>query len=291
MKKLITIIYLFTFISVSKGQQDTLKITGIYMPSSYWKVYYADSVPKYIKGVLYTGVDTFDFEYSGEKRKAIETYKEGYKVILQTFYDNGNPDRYYEFRNGKRNGVSKGWYKSGKKIFDNVMLHGKEIGTSIDFFENGSPKYIENREFAIAFWENGKTKSYVKYLYDSVCGTGAYQETRYFQSGQLEVIRTENCGKQHFTLYYNDSTKKAEGTGTDMSIFKVSDYTEWYENGKKKLEGKYDDQKPNVKTGTWKYYTEKGLLQREEFYQNNELKKTNTYIPEKKTTKIKKEDM
>jgi hypothetical protein len=39
--------------------------------------------------------------------------------------------------------------------------------------------------------------------------------------------------------------------------------------------------------GTWKYWDERGVLLKEEFYENNKLIKTKEYIKEKKATRIK----
>ncbi len=90
MKKLYLV--LSTFLSlIGYSQNNIVGIKEIIVPKTYWTVYYADTVPLFRDEKLYTGTDTSTFFSNGEKLLALETYKDGFKAELKTFYDNGKP--------------------------------------------------------------------------------------------------------------------------------------------------------------------------------------------------------
>lgn len=292
MKKLIPLFLfvLFSFTCFSQFDSDTAILQSITTHKDYWKVFYADSIPILINNKKYTGIDTSQFIENGEKLLVLETFKDGLKVEVKIFYENGNPYCFYQFKNGKRDGVSKRWYKSGKIMFDNKMKEGKNVGIQISFYENEFPEYIsdENSGISIGFYANGRTKGLTKHFVDSVkCGNKlGYEETRWYPDGVLMLKQINNCGRQSYKMYYNDSTLYTDETIIDMALFHVGKYTKWYRNGEKMIEGQYEDgntqSEANIKTGVWKYWNEKGKLEKEEFYENNELIKTKEYGKPKK---------
>lgn len=83
-----------------------------------------------------------------------------------------------------------------------------------------------------------------------------------------------------------NGNKIAEGTYVDFGLFWVGKKVEYHSNGLKSEEMYFQDGKTqeeaNIKTGVWKYYSEKGDLIKEEVYENNELIDTEEYLPLKK---------
>lgn len=296
MKKLNTLLLFISLSSICYSQfdDDTVIIESLKVPKNYWTVYYADSIPRLLNGKLYTGVDTNHFISGDEKLLALETFKDGLKVEIKTFFDNGNPERYFQYKNGKREGISKGWYKSGKIMFDSKMKDGKDVGTRITFYENGNPEYVadESSGISMGFYENGKMQSLAKHFNDSVrCGnTLGFEETEWNEDGQLESKQISNCGKQSYTTYYNDTTLFTDETIIDMSLYHVGKYTKWYRDGTVTIAGQYLDgntrNESNIKTGIWKYFDKKGKLVKEEYYENNTLKKVKDYAPKNHSNEI-----
>lgn len=281
-------------INTCYGQINKMDIKKIKVSSPYFKIYYADSIPKIIDGKSYTGIDTSTFMLGQEKLTAMETFKDGFKIEVKTFYDNNKPECQYQFKNGKRDGINKKWYKSGKVLFDYQMKEGKDVGITMTFYENGNPQYItdEARGLTMEFNENGKLAHLTKRISDStLCNGEGLEKASWYEDGQLMEKYIINCGKQPYKIYANDTTVLSESMIIGMTLFKVGKYNEYFNNGKPKIEGQFKDsnsqKESNIMIGTWKYWDEKGRLVKEEYYENNKLIKTNEYIKEKKPTKIK----
>jgi uncharacterized protein len=290
MKKRMLIVFL-SLISLNVWcQTDDHNLQIIDIPKTNVDIYYINKDAKMLNGKPYTGIDTSYFIDEAEKLLVIETFNEGFKTELQTFFDNGNPEIHLQWKNGKRDGVWKKWYKSGKVKFDYMIKNGNHVGVTIMFFENGMPQYIDDRDksgVTMEFYENGKLKKVWKYVNDSTkCASPeGFEETLWRENGQLWLKTITNCGKQAVTWYYNDSTIAAKQTKRGMDLFLVGKHTEWYRNGNLKIDGQYDENRANIKTGIWKYYNEKGKLEREDYYENNEFKKSIEYIKAKKAKK------
>ncbi len=65
-----------------------------------------------------------------------------------------------QWKNGKRDGVSKRWYKSGKDIFDYLMKDGEPVEATLSFYENGNLNHINDKNksgIIMAFYENGRS--------------------------------------------------------------------------------------------------------------------------------------
>ncbi|MBK7181961.1 MAG: hypothetical protein IPH89_02970 [Bacteroidetes bacterium] len=239
MARIIKIVFFFMALPfVVFGQSDTISFTK----KNYWKVYYADSIQIIKSGVPYSGKDTFYFKSGEEKIKVVETYIDGYKVELQTFFDNGNPECYWQWKMGKRDGINRRWFKSGQLMFDYFSILGKDIGTIICYFESGGINYIENNEIGIKihFHKNGKVKS-KKSNYSDSTGCKGIEIISWFEDGQLSEKQFYNCGKQTQKLYFNDSTLARECTIVGLDLFFVGKYTDYYPNGKIKLEAYYEN--------------------------------------------------
>ena len=276
--------------STCYSQRDSVVINSLIIPKTYWDIYEPNSVPKLVNGKPFTGVDSSLFSYKGKDLLGVETFKDGFKIELKTFYKNGKPENHFQFKSGKRNGISKGWYESGKMMFDDIIQDDEILGTSIQYYENGNPESVFDKKhgISISFYENGKVKLRTKYINDSSrCpNKNSFESTEWYEDGQLMNKEIANCGKQSYKEYYNDTSIGRESTIIDMSLFHVGKFTEWYKNGKLKKEAFYKDgrtqSEANIKTGVWKYYNEKGKIEKEEYYENNELIKTKEYGKPKK---------
>lgn len=284
--------FLLTLLSLNVYSQfdddDTAIIETLTLPDRYSKIYYADSLPKLINEIPYSGIDTCSFVEMGEKLFVQEIYINGFKVELKTFYDNGNQCCYYQYKNGKRDGINRKCYKSGKIMFDYVSKEGKPIGTTFLYYENGNPEYVKDYDtgISIGFYEDGKCSSMVRRITDiSKCPEGkGYIETTWYEDGQLKEKGIMNCGKQIYRIFANDSTMINESTIIGMPLFRIGKYSEFYNDGKPKLEGYFKEgnsaNESNIKTGIWKYWNRKGELVKEEFYENNmQLKKVKEKKP------------
>jgi antitoxin component YwqK of YwqJK toxin-antitoxin module len=277
------------------GQINKIDIKKIKVPSPYFKIYYADSIPKIIEGKPYTGMDTSTFMLGQEKLTAIETFQDGFKIEVKTFYDNNKPECQFQFKNGKREGISRSWYKSGKVLFDYQMKEGKDVGITMMFHESGNPSYIRDQVngLTMEFYENGKLKHRTRRIIDSaLCSDGkGLEEISWYEDGQLREKGIMNCGRQSYKIYANDTTVLSESIIIGIPLFKVGKYHEYFKNGKSKVEGQFKDsdsqRESNIMIGTWKYYNEKGQVIKEEYYEDNKLIKTKEYIKEKKATRIK----
>ena len=263
----------------SYSQKDPIKIEPIQFPEGYWGVYYVNTKPALKNGQPFTGVDSAMHTADGEKLIAVQTFKDGFKTELKTFYDNGILECNFQWKNGRRNGTWKKMYKSGKIRFDYIMTEDKAVGITVSYYENGKPQYISDDQLGwdLSFYENGKTKSYTQKIFDStMCGSfDGFYETRWQENGQLYSMETYNCGPQPVKLYWSDSIVCAEGlNATSFGYLFLGNYTERYKNGKLKIEGSYSESRPGVKNGEWKYYNETGNLIVVEFYENDLLKKS-----------------
>lgn len=114
-----------------------------------------------------------------------------------------------------------------------------------------------------------------------------------FLTGSAQEIDDVN-GKTYY--YYDVNSKKKikeifhhiqefrmvtdnHGNTTDTMVYiKSGPYTRYHENGTLECSGFYDREK---KTGTWKYYTSKGVLIKTEQWADDKLIKTTVNSPKK----------
>ena len=122
------------------------------------------------------------------------------------------------------------------------------------------------------FLDTNEYGCFATYYYDSISSTLNHQSTM-------------NCGKQPFLFYYPKMKLALEGFILDAAWNQVGKWTEWYENGNKKKEIFFDDNKPNFKVGTWLYWDEKGNLIKQEVYENNKLIDTKSFLPKNQKEK------
>lgn len=283
--KLSLIISIF-FIAFSSQAQEVQSLEIVRPP--HIKVYSGNSKPKLINGEPYTGTDSSYITMEGEKILAIETYQDGFKTELKTFFDNSFPQCHFEFKKGKKDGINRRWYKNGMVMFDYRMKDGKAVGSHALYYEDGKMESYFDDEHGISmgFYKSGKLSSFSKKIRDSVkCqGIHGYEGKTWYENGQLRTHGILNCGKQFDRIYANDSTILKEETIIGINFYRVGKYSEFYGNGKPKLIGYYQDgnsiEEANIKTGVWKYWNESGQLIKEEHYEKNKLIKEKKYNPD-----------
>jgi len=61
----------------------------------------------------------------------------------KSYYDNGELKQEQNYKNNKREGISKGYYKSGKLWAEWNHKNGKLEGISKGYFESGGIAYID----------------------------------------------------------------------------------------------------------------------------------------------------
>ena len=139
--------------------------------------------------------------------------------------------------NGVREGAWMVWYSNGQLGNKLNFKHGKLDSLFVTFFENGQVMFIGN--------------------YKEDARTGLWKE--YFENGKLksEGCYCEDIHPVYVTHDNVDSLKNEYPNLIDNIIF--LDYT------------------LDFKSGQWKYYNEKGMLIREEYYEKGKLIKTKEY--------------
>jgi antitoxin component YwqK of YwqJK toxin-antitoxin module len=195
------------------------------------------------------------------------------------WYDTERKQKCVEFIRGEAGGFTT-WYRNGQvnTIMKPVI---RDSASYIAWHSDGKPK--------IRTTASGDSVI-VDYYYSN--GQLAYKEVtfrskfiyyeKWCENGQLVT-------KIHFTLarrtlvthYYCNGKKKVEyfaGNGTA-----TGKWVEWYENGNIKTEGYYPDYADEevakgplpfpLETGTWKYYDERGRLEKEIIYNKGKVLK------------------
>ena len=132
-------------------------------------------------------------------------------------YDNGNKKAEVFFKNGKMDGLFKGWYENGKKKSEKNLKDGKRDGSSV------------------MWYENGQKMEEIMYKNDQKDGL----ETQWYENGNKKLeANFINDKVMDYVSWYEDGQKKSERYWVEeIKLFLVN---EWYENGKKKTEREWD---------------------------------------------------
>lgn len=124
--------------------------------------------------------------------------------------------------------------------------------------------------FVIHYWRDGKLKR--KTLHVKVKGIPIWwYDEMYCKNGQVlfKGPTPNQPGLNHMINYYCNGQKRNEFDHNGYSA--EGKMTWWYENGRVQSEQYFEYNEPN---GEWKYYDEKGKLERIELYENGVLIKT-----------------
>ena len=140
---------------------------------------------------------------------------DGKKTV--TYYENGQKKNQSNFKNGKMDGLVKGWYENGNKKLEKNFKDGKRDGSSV------------------MWYENGQKMEEIMYKNDQKDGL----ETQWHENGNKKLeVNVINDKYMDYVGWYEDGQKKSEGYWVEeLKSFLVN---EWYENGKKKIEREWD---------------------------------------------------
>jgi|GEM_PF-4136824 len=132
-----------------------------------------------------------------------------------------------------------------------LRLGHNEILWNVDYqeFKNGKADGLH------LCWQRGDTCPVVRERYENGYRKGEFKS--FYQTGQLAAVG-------HYKVLFKSSIDT-------IVTFDPETYEE-----KVCVKGK----RKSVKHGSWKYYTEQGRLQKEEFYRRGKLRRTKTYLPQ-----------
>ena len=242
----------------------------------------------------YSDKETIEENFVNDTKQGISKY----------FYLNGKLKLIIPFDNGLEHGVSKEFdddstiisfteYKRGMVInrerINRKDKNGLKQGYWKTFWQNDKCKtegyYINNKKngFFKTFSEEGNLLTIEKYINDEL-QTDVPElrklevRTDYYPDGKIKTVGSYNNGiaegvrreynrEGKIEISYIMSKGKIIGKGiVDENGFKQGAWIEYYENGAKKAEGKYKD---NKKIAYWKFYYKNGQLEQEGLFNAN----------------------
>jgi len=175
------------------------------------------------------------------------------------FFDNGNIESEYNYKNGKLDGLFILWNKNGKKQQESIYKDGKLNGLTILYYENGNKQqesiYKDDilNGLTIFYNENGNKKKEVIFIDSKLNGLGIVfyengnkKSELMFKNGNvngLAILYNENGTKQGESMYKN-------GKANGLTIL-------YYENGTKQQESML---KNDIEEGTFKTYYQNGSV-------------------------------
>ncbi|MFZ4741569.1 MAG: toxin-antitoxin system YwqK family antitoxin [Bacteroidales bacterium] len=239
-----------------------------------------------------------------EKEFIEENYKDDIKQGLTIyFYPKGNIMRIIPFDNGLEHGISKEFgedstiiaiteYRRGMVImhekFNRRDKNGLKQGLWKTFWDNDKTKiegtYINDKKngFFKSFTPEGNLLLIDKYINDEkqidVPELRSLEvRTDYFPDGKVKIVASYDNGvaegvrreyKVDGSIEQSYIFKKGVIIGkgiVDENGLKQGLWTEFYDNGAKKSDGKYKD---NKKIGDWKFFYKNGNTEQEGMYNN-----------------------
>jgi antitoxin component YwqK of YwqJK toxin-antitoxin module len=173
---------------------------------------------------------------------------------------------------GKLSGIVRGYYKSGKLLFETHYLNGLRNGSDRAYYENGKLMYedtlINGKANGVhkEYYETGKLEMEVLLTNDSL-----HLEKDYDEDGVLDRVTPITFSNRDSLridgiqkLYYADGKIKEEIPNVDSKINGVD--REYYESGKIRSEKPYQNDRIS---GIQKAYYESGKLYSETPFNNN----------------------
>ena len=173
----------------------------------------------------------------------------------KTFFENGKIETYGQYRRDKKVGEWKEFNENGKKLLTILWKDGKGKYTEYyDKWNISKSGILNSKENEIGFWKsfdkNGKLTDSLFYK------DGLLDETSYIFNEGYDCFQFYELGEflHSFCLNFKGDTIS--------KMIKVGDLdlnTSYYENGKIKLLGYFDD-KTNLPVNTWKVFNIEGCL-------------------------------
>ncbi len=240
-----------------------------------------------------------------EKENIEENFKDDVKQGFTTYYyPNGNIMRLIPFDNGLEHGISKEFgedstiisiteYRRGmivnREKINRRDKNGLKQGLWKSFWDNDKTKsegnYINDKKngFFKTYSREGNLLNIEKYINDEKQIDvpelrNLEVRTDYYPDGKVKIVASYDNGvaegvrreyKKDGSIEQSYIFKKGVIIGkgiVDENGLKQGLWTEFYDNGAKKAEGKYKD---NKKIAYWKFYYKNGNIEQQGMYNNN----------------------
>jgi len=208
-------------------------------------------------------------------------YEKGIKIKVEGFYESG--ERYCEifFNEHGRNGLVRTWFENGQPLDFYVCEDGEIISPMISWYSDGMLHsfydYVGSMRTNKTWYKNGVLLRESQAF--NIDDPNSHISKEYRPTGELHMEMIANSGVQPFKFYWKNGNLSQKGNILNLPLLRLGKWEEWYEDGTLKQEMFYHDSIPNHAVGTWKYYSEKGELIKEEVYEKNELIDTKEYLP------------
>ena len=213
-------------------------------------------------------IDTIYYPNSDAIKKITTKYGDSLKTNI-SYYESGKLFIIDTFRNGVIDGIARGYYENGNKMFEFSYVNGDSHGKGFWWFESGKIEEVSicsnDSCVSIKYDESGYKYSFRKYI-----GGKTYLLVHYCENGAVIDSSFFDWNPRSYSAYHCDGKIKATGTIVYEDTF-VGDYTEYYPNGNVALAGQFQPYKPDIffgsiKIGIWKTFGEDGILKQEERY-------------------------
>ena len=213
-----------------------------------------------------------DNPYNYKLKEEVNLLDGEYHGVSKEYYENGQLKAKGEFIKGEEVGKHKEYYNNGQLKSNTTFLDGNKIGLYEEYLENGSPSKKGN---------NGEKGGGFGPYYGEI---GNWTYWKYYSNGQLKKYysKEEYIGFiGNYESYYENGKLKEKGAYNDDD--KDGEWSFYYENGNLKEKGAYKD---DDKNGEWSFYFSNGQLEKKytednsgdytgnyvEYYENGELR-------------------
>ena len=230
---------------------------------------------KVLKSIQVFNEDTFDLFYYYSYGKLVKEERSIKGKILSVS----------NFLNGKIHGFSSSFKKDGR-LYDQAFYNNGELIMWIQLYDNGMIKsYTMNDSITKVndskeYYKGGELKRHTVVEFKS---SKMVRDIIYYKTGKIMSESYFESGKQRMLSYTKDGVVFEDYYYIDLNFYHVGELKFFYDNGQIKKHAFYKDGKTreeaNIKTGTWKYWNEKGELVKEEKYKANELIDVKEYMP------------
>jgi antitoxin component YwqK of YwqJK toxin-antitoxin module len=206
--------------------------------------------------------EAVDFDSLEERVGLYYHNNEPYSGWTKMMYDSGQVQGLAQFKDGKLDGLFRGWDENGQKESEGTYKDGKADGPYMEWYENGQKKMATSIKdgkwhgVTVGWHENGQKASE---------GTSDGPYTNWHENGQKQNEGTSKDGKPHGlqTSWYENGQKESEQTHKEGKL--DGPFTGWHENGQKSYETTYKDGKEDGLSTKWH---ENGQKQAEETYKD-----------------------
>lgn len=147
-------------------------------------------------------------------------------------------------------------------VFNEIINESTSEKTKLTFWS------FEEKLDQERFFENGKETKKIIYKYSF----GDLSKKEIYTNGNLSkviLIDQMNKGKIKVTSYYDNGEVNEIGSLIEEENIKLGFWSGYHTNGKKKYAGAY---KKGLKDGTWKFWNDKGKLEKVEKYKDGVIK-------------------